>query len=437
MTRSGKSNTVKHVVSAVKRVADETGVPIGQLLFDLRGEYASANVQDTDVAGEAASLAGAFPDSVVRYRVRPTAGFELILNNFYLQIPEALAVIREVVREDANAGAIDVQTFLQMSLDEPDAADRSLHTRWEVKKAIYATLLFRAGFEPPANYRVRFLANAQVRGAIAPIYQANTGSQAPDPSGGMTLQQAENWFAAAREANGQQQLTSSSGSPWLDGEASAMLNMLVQRGQTGGFIRGVRVLQSAREYHSPTRTQAVEPEVYEHLRNGRIVIIDLSVGPAVIRERVTAGIARHVFSRSQERFLAGDWPPTICVYIEEAHNLISRHAELTDTWPMLAKEGAKFRIGLIYATQEPSSIHPNILSNTENWIVTHLNNDDELRHLAKFYDFADFTKSLKRATDVGFARVRTLSGKFVVPVQVDRFEPPGASAIGGSRAVGG
>jgi DNA helicase HerA-like ATPase len=111
------------------------------------------------------------------------------------------------------------------------------------------------------------------------------------------------------------------------------------------------------------------------------------------------------------------------MYVEEAHNLIGRDADFNTTWPRIAKEGAKFGIALVYATQEPSSVHPNIMANTENFFVTHLNNDDELRSLGKYYDFADFLPSLKKAQDVGFARIKTLSSPFVVPTQIRKFDP--------------
>jgi Predicted ATPase len=166
------------------------------------------------------------------------------------------------------------------------------------------------------------------------------------------------------------------------------------------------------------------------LLNGKIVILDLSVGDPTLRERISQQIASDIFNKSMTTFVEGKLPPNIVVYIEEAHNLIGKDLDLTDTWPRLAKEGAKYRIALVYATQEVSSVHPNILANTENWFISHLNNDREIRELSRFYDFGDFGRSLLRAQDVGFTRVKTLSSPFVVPVQIDKFDPQQARTAG-------
>ncbi len=414
MTRTGKSNMIKQMVSVVKRVADESKAKIGQIIYDINGEYANANQQDKG------AIADIYPKDTVRYRMMETPGFEELRTNFYDQLNEGFGIIQREL-ESANRVTTDyVRAFVNLSLDRPDEQERGEYVRWQVRVAAYKTLLFVAGFAPPANHRVSFQANQQVRRAV----EEQAGHDFPDPSKGLTLAQAVEWFKALREANLQSQIISSSGSnrPWVDDSLQTLINMTAQR-QGSTFISGYRILSDALRYHSPRRTTEVADEIYDYLLDGKIVILDLSVGDARIREKVSTQIALKIFQNSMGKFVEGKIPPNIVVYIEEAHNLIGKGMDLTDTWPRLAKEGAKYRIGLVYATQEVSSMHPNILANTENWFITHLNNAREIRELAQFYDFEDFSDSLIRAQDVGFARVKTLSSPFVIPVQIDKFDP--------------
>lgn len=413
MTRTGKSNMIKQLVSVVKRTSDQTKLKIGQIIYDLNGEYANANRQD------AGALADVYPGDTERYRMLPAAGFHLIQNNFYLQIAEGFMVIQQVM-EDRTTPSADLRAFLNVSFEEPDSEDRSAHYRWQVKRAIYQAMLMKAGFPAPKNLVVNFPVNEGIRKAVDAenSYPAAVGGRLS-----LSLEQAIRWFEAARAVNREHPLLSSSGNPWLDEDAIALLNMLAGRNSNDAYITGYKHLAPLKDFHSPDRSQDVSEEIYQHLVAGKIVILDLSVGDPNQRTRLSKVIAQHIFKRSMGTFNEGKFPPNIMIYVEEAHNIMGRKDDLTDTWPRIAKEGAKFRIGTVYATQEVSSMHPNILANTENMFVSHINNETEVRELSKFYDFADFGTSLIRAQDVGFARVKTLSSPFVIPVQIHKFDP--------------
>lgn len=414
MTRTGKSNMIKQMVSVVKKVADEGGIKIGQIIYDINGEYANANRQDKG------SIADIYPDETIRYRMLETEGFADLRNNFYERLAEGFTVIR---RELENAGRVTsdyIRQFVNMSLDEPSSKEHSEHSRWERNTAAYKVLLYKGGFLPPAEYKIRFDANKDVQDKVKRDNKTNF----PDPKYGLTLQDAYEWFLAARKANLVSPLPSSTtGKGWADETLKNLMNMIAQKSDNDSFISGYTILADATKYHSPTRSAEVAKEVYDYLLEGKIVILDLSVGDPQMREKISKQLAEKIFDESMKKFVKGQIPPNIVVYIEEAHNLIGKEHELHDTWPRLAKEGAKYRIALVYATQEVSSVHPNILSNTENWFVTHLNNEREVRELSRFYDFEDFSRSIMRAQDVGFARVKTLSAPFVVPVQIDKFDP--------------
>lgn len=426
MTRTGKSNMIKTTVSVVKRVADESNVKIGQIIYDINGEYANANQQDKG------SIADVYPGQTLRYRLLPAPGFRELRTNFYEQLEEGFAIIRRELEDTGQLRSGDYrQAFANLVLEEPDPQEKGEHARWDVRAAAYRVLLFKAGFTPPVGHRVRFPANAKVREAV----EAAADKALKDLKDGLTLQEAAEWFAAAREANNNEPLKSTGGGDWVDDALRVLMDMIVQKRSGDQFISGHRILAAATKYHTPGRATDVTDEIYRELVGGNIVILDLSVGPAEIRDRISRDVARKIFDGSMAVFVEGRTPPNVVVYVEEAHTLIGKDQELTEVWPRLAKEGAKYRIALVYATQEVTSVHPSILANTENWFVSHLNNEREVEALTRFYDFGDFAQSLIRAQDVGFTRVKTLSSPYVIPVQIDKFEPEAAKRSLGAVAA--
>ena len=204
--------------------------------------------------------------------------------------------------------------------------------------------------------------------------------------------------------------------------------MLTRSRDSGGSAdcNGYRNLRVVANQHTPTTVNSFEQDILEALRAGRIVIADLSSGDEALQRMYSERITKKIFRDAMNRFTSASPNNFIQFYFEEAHNLFPKKEDkdLSQIYNRLAKEGAKLHLGLVYATQEVSSISSNILKATQNWFISHLNNEDEIRELRKYYDFSDFSGSLIRFsqdTDKGFVRVKTYSNAFVVPVQIDKF----------------
>lgn len=445
MTRTGKSNLIKTLIASVRLAAGTGRVSIGQLIFDLNGEYANANSQD-----DGTSIAEVFHNETVRYRGIATPDFKDLRNNFYTALTPGLATLQGLLNSDKLNSSADIRNFIEMSLDEPETIEHNEHNRWKLRRAIYLAILHKAGFESSSNFRVKFSVSETILDSIikklVPPAPKDEQEQSldlgikeeilpegwvdPNAKDGITLDEAVEWFTLARKADqkarkdsGDGGIRSSTGNLWLDGVTRSLLNLLTQKSDMDNYIRGMKALTRFAQYHSLHGSEDVAFDIYNELEKGKIVILDLSVGVPSIRQDMAERIAKRIFDVSMGKFTVGEDPPHIVMYVEEAHNLIGKNSELDQTWPRIAKEGAKFKMALVYATQEPSSVHPNILSNTENLFITHLNNDDEILSIGKYYDFADFGKSLKKAQDIGFARIKTLSASFVVPTQVKLFDP--------------
>lgn len=445
MTRTGKSNTVKKIIQACVEISGSAPLilgkskespadvlkpfteggypkyPVGQIIFDINGEYANPNLQDQGTA-----IFDLFKDKTVRYSTVEQAGtdFRVMKVNFFKETESGFELIRThpVVADD---DARFVSAFRTVDLNKPVdySGNKSAAIRYDRRVAAYLCCLHRAGFEAPVSFKVKFTASNDVRTAV------NAGV---DPSKGISLEEAATWWEQFWEVYGSAPVfvtyKQQNQREWADEDLKALLVMLTRKRTPGGSAdcSGFRILREISDQHTAADQKPFDQDIVENLRAGRIVIVDLSLGEETIQRMFTERITRRLFKDAMRRFTNMEANNFIQFYFEEAHNLFPKKddKDLSQIYNRVAKEGAKLNLGLIYATQEVSSISSNILKATQNWFVSHLNNDDEIRELRKYYDFSDFTEALVRFsqdTDKGFVRMKTYSSPFVIPVQVDRF----------------
>ncbi len=417
MTRTGKSNTVKKVLESITQLSGK-GItldgkplkPIGQIIFDVNGEYANANQQD-----EGTAIFEMFAGDTTRYSLLEKDGFEVMKLNFHGDVEAGYGLLQSFLADDDSDY---VRSFLAVDLSPAAEDDFEAKTRKDRTIAAYRACLAAAGFSC-GKMKIKFQGNKDVNQIAGGV----------DPSAGLSGEEAVDWFTAIWENYSNPYFATyrqkHGGREWADEDLKAMLVMLTRKkaGGNNATISGFRKLQPFKQYHSPTNTTSFENDIVAKLRVGKIVIIDLSQGDPKLQATYSERICRKIFGDAMARFIANEDQNYIQLYFEEAHNLFPKKddKDLSQIYNRLAKEGAKLRLGLVYATQEVSSISGNVLKNTQNWFVSHLNNRDELKEVEKFYDFEDFTDSLRRAPDRGFIRMKTYSNAFIVPVQIDRF----------------
>jgi len=447
MTRTGKSNTIKKIIQANEQMssfaklqldkstesADEVlkpfssdgapKYPIGQIVFDMNGEYANANLQDAGTA-----IFDLYKDKTIRYAIVEKSGFKVLKVNFYTEVDNGFELVKSHPKI-ADDNTRFMANFRSILLEKPSdySTNRSAKTRYDRRLAVYLCILHRAGFTPPIGLTLKFEANAEVRNDVDPSV---------DPSAGMSFNDATNWWDALwkiydQDPNGTfKAYKDKSKKEWLDDDLKSLLIMLTRCRTSGGSAdcTGYLALRELAPQHTHVKQAPFEVDILQNLREGNIVIVDLSSGEEELQRMYSERITRYVFRDSMRRFTSALPNNFIQFYFEEAHNLFPKQADkdLSQIYNRIAKEGAKLHLGLVFATQEISSISGNILKNTQNWFISHLNNADEIRELKKYYDFSDFGDSLlkfSQETDKGFARVKTYSNAFVIPMQIDRFSP--------------
>lgn len=438
MTRTGKSNTVKKIIEetvSVNRKIEQSNEHIvnnlgnkkvGQIIFDINGEYANKNHQDD------ASIFEKFSDDVVRYSVVRKEGFKVMKINFYRDVLTGFEYVKahfeNLSNNDYMGSFLEIQLCNDEQLELLEKEDSSSYTRISRVVAAYKCVLHKAGFEQK-DLTIRFPGRQELN---------ELSGKMINPTGGVSLDDACLWFAGIWENYTDskneffQNYKKNKGKEWADEDLKSVLKVLFRSGEGkkigSSTISGFKKLEPIRSFHTSTVHTSYENEVLGELRDGKIVIIDLSQGDPMIQKINSERLSKRIFSDSMKMFTNNESERHnfIQFYFEEAHNLFPKQTEtdLTNIYNRLAKEGAKLRLGITYATQEVSSISKNILKNTQNWFISHLNNSDETKELRKYYDFCDFTDALVRYSDnsdKGFARIKTFSSSFVVSTQIDKF----------------
>ena len=431
MTRMGKSNTAKIIIARTFAISERQraeGKPtIGQLIFDPQGEYANPNAQDgTEIAaiGERHVRIFKFGADGSQPHVKP-------LNiNFFSenQIDAVQSLISDQLSTD-DAGY--VKDFAGTSLVDV-LGDLSATTHaGRARLALYGALM-RAGFEVPANFKVRlnikgaFQAKIE-NGITTPSTVAGVGlnlfTQAGATANIVTVNASDvervvNKIVDLREASDADAIDFTKNVRWQSVEP------IFTTKSGGRNVRGWKNLNPLRPFHSPLTQNDPAIEIYDELLEGRIVIVDLHVGAAPITRALSESITARLLEKQTAVFTSGKEPPAIQVMLEEAHNLFSsdRYKDDRDIWVKLAKEASKLNLGMTYATQEVSGVAHQVKANTGNWVVAHLNNTTEVRELAKFYDFGSFSDAIIASEDRGYVRLKTLSSPYIVPVQIDRYD---------------
>lgn len=440
MTRTGKSNTTKIIAKSVYELRASGNERIGQVIFDPNGEYANENEQDNNNALK--NVWHRIPESQKENEVA-TYGItlhpndtdrHLMLLNFYLE--ENLHIGKEIINNmlAANNAQLSkyIDNFIQVSIEKPIDydSDRSVKTRYDRKVLAYRAILCKADFSVPSKgirispkglFNADLIAALKTAGGDKAEYLEAANKFSNENS---TLQELSVAFESLekfmRESDEykefERRYVAQHSHAWADNDFKNLLGIYQ--------YSGIKLISRAKVQHNNSTNGDYADAIYKDLAKGKLVIVDQSTGDPELNASTARRVITKIFKNNQSLFIQGKEMPEILVYLEEAHNLLpaGNDYDAKDIWVRTAKEGAKYHIGMVYATQEVSSIQKNILKNTANWFISHLNNSDETRELCKYYDFADFEPSIRRAQDKGFLRVKTLSNLFVIPVQINKFE---------------
>lgn len=179
---------------------------------------------------------------------------------------------------------------------------------------------------------------------------------------------------------------------------------------------------------SDTAGESTISDVVRALENGKIVIMDTSKIGDEAELLIGSIIANQILVKYQgcksEGKLAEKVP--VSVVIEEAPRVLGTDILTTtgeNIYSKIAREGRKFKVGLIAITQLTSVIPRNILANMNTKIILGNENSTERRAIinSSAQDLSGDDRNIA-SLDKGEAIVSSIFTKFAIPIQIPLFE---------------
>lgn len=121
----------------------------------------------------------------------------------------------------------------------------------------------------------------------------------------------------------------------------------------------------------------------EALKEGKCVVIDISLLSTTAGYNVAGLLMRKIFSYNQENFTGGNPPIPVISVIEEAQSVLGKRLEESSPFVEWVKEGRKYDLGAMLVTQQPGSMAPELLSQADNWFCFHLLSESDASTLGR------------------------------------------------------
>ncbi|MBS3132403.1 ATP-binding protein [Candidatus Woesearchaeota archaeon] len=168
-------------------------------------------------------------------------------------------------------------------------------------------------------------------------------------------------------------------------------------------------------------------DIARELENGKIVIVDTSNFSGAVELLIGSLITTEVFNKYRHYKMNGklDGKPVISVVLEEAPRVLGKEVLEAghNIFSTIAREGRKFKVGLVAITQLPSLIPRQILANMNTKIILGIEMKPERQAIIESasQDLSDDDRNIA-SLDKGEALVTSNFAKFALPVKIPLFD---------------